>query len=408
MANKRKTKIAGKPIFILAGIGVALGFVTAYYYGIQKPAEPPAFHPASNPYAKGIYAQGIIESAQTNGENINIYPEVGGTVTKILVSEGQTVKAGTPILQLDDSIQRATTEQLKAQSQAALTMLEELKAEPRKETLDVAIAQVDAARAGLKNAHDQFKKVMGSYRINPQSISKTDRDNAINTQKISQKNLEVAEKQYELTKAGAWIYDIRNQENQYAALTKQYESANALLAKYQLQAPSDGVVLAINTAIGSYISPQGVYGTYTQALTPVIVMGGSPQFLQLRTYVDEILVHRLPPPEQMEGNMFIRGTNIKVPIEYVRVQPYVSPKIELSDERQERVDVRVLPIIFRFPKPKDVNIYPGQLVDVYLGAKEVAEAAPRLQLPGQASEEKTNQEPNGQPSSAQEGPSSRP
>ena len=82
--------------------------------------------------------------------------------------------------------------------------------------------------------------------------------------------------------------------------------------------------------------------------------------------------------------MFIRGTDIKIPIEYVRMQPYVSPKIELSDQRQERVDVRVLPIIFRFPKPKDVNIYPGQLVDVYLGAKEVAEAVPRPQLPGQA------------------------
>ncbi len=41
------------------------------------------------------------------------------------------------------------------------------------------------------------------------------------------------------------------------------------------------------------------------------------------------------------------------------MQPMVSPKIELSDERQERVDVRVLPIIFKVEKPKDVNLYPG-------------------------------------------------
>jgi len=26
----------------------------------------------------------------------------------------------------------------------------------------------------------------------------------------------------------------------------------------------------------------------------------------------------------------------------------------------------VLPIIFKFEKPKDVNLYPGQLVDVYI------------------------------------------
>jgi hypothetical protein len=65
--------------------------------------------------------------------------------------------------------------------------------------------------------------------------------------------------------------------------------------------------------------------------------------------------------------MSIRGTDInKVPLEFVRVQPYVSPKIELSNERQEQVDLRVLPVIFRFEK-KDAPVYPGQLVDVYIG-----------------------------------------
>jgi HlyD family secretion protein len=64
--------------------------------------------------------------------------------------------------------------------------------------------------------------------------------------------------------------------------------------------------------------------------------------------------------------MSIRGTDIKVPLEFVRVQPYVSPKIELSNEKQEQVDLRVLPVIFRFEK-KDAPVYPGQQVDVYIG-----------------------------------------
>jgi HlyD family secretion protein len=63
------------------------------------------------------------------------------------------------------------------------------------------------------------------------------------------------------------------------------------------------------------------------------------------------------------------GTELKVPLEFVRVQPYVSPKIELSNERQERVDLRVLPVIFRFQK-QDLPVYPGQLVDVYIGTKK--------------------------------------
>ncbi len=54
----------------------------------------------------------------------------------------------------------------------------------------------------------------------------------------------------------------------------------------------------------------------------------------------------------------------------MRVQQYVSPKIELSNQRTERVDVRVLPVIFRFDRPKDVNLYLGQLVDVYIAQAE--------------------------------------
>ena len=36
----------------------------------------------------------------------------------------------------------------------------------------------------------------------------------------------------------------------------------------------------------------------------------------------------------------------------------MTPKIELSNERQERVDLRVLPVIFRFERPKDMPLYP--------------------------------------------------
>ncbi|MEW6317506.1 MAG: efflux RND transporter periplasmic adaptor subunit, partial [Pseudomonadota bacterium] len=76
-------------------------------------------------------------------------------------------------------------------------------------------------------------------------------------------------------------------------------------------------------------------------------------------------VHRLPPGT-VQARMFVRGTDVSVPLEFVRVQPYVSPKIQLSDQRAERVDVRVLPLLFRFKQPDKLAVYPGQLVDVYL------------------------------------------
>ncbi len=98
-----------------------------------------------------IYAEGIVESVQSSGENINVYPEVPGTVKQILVSEGQEVKKGAPLLLIDPSIQRATTKQLKSSAEAAHAMLEELRAEPRKETLDVNEAQVRCCSSRLEN-----------------------------------------------------------------------------------------------------------------------------------------------------------------------------------------------------------------------------------------------------------------
>jgi len=353
-------------LFTIAVVGIVAGCVAGYVFSIEKPAEPPVFHPASDPYTQGIYAEGMVESDQPSGENINVYPEVPGTVKQILVAEGQVVHKGEPLVAIDDSIQKATTEQLQSQAQAAQSMLQELKAEPRKENLDIAEAQVESAQATLKTAEDALSKQQAAYEMDPMSISKDALDSAINASAVAQANLAVAKRQYELTKAGAWVYDITNQDRQYNASQKSYISSSALLGKYTLRAPRDGVVLSINPTVGSFVSTQGSYDSYTQGMLPVMVLGSTQGSLNVRCYVDEILVHRLPPPNKMKAQMSVRGTDTKVSLDYLRMQPFVSPKIELSDQRTERVDVRVLPIIFKIGKFENMNLYPGELVDIYI------------------------------------------
>jgi HlyD family secretion protein len=356
-----------KILFIISGLGLALALISAYIFAEQPRAQPPLFNPAANPYASGIYSEGMIESDQAHGENINIYPEVPGPITQILASEGQQVHRGDPLLTIDDSVQRATAEQVRSQADAALAMLNELKAEPRPENLAVALAQLESARASLKNTADGLAKQQHSYDIDPRSVSMDALDNARNAEKVAATNLQVVERQYELTKAGAWSYDIQNQERQYTALAKAYAAAAALLAKYTIRAPADGVVLTLQTGVGSYVSPQGAYDSYTQGFDPLIVMATPQTHLQVRAYVDEILIDRLPAPDRIKAEMVIRGTQTHVPLTFTRIQPYVSPKIELSDGRQERVDVRVLPVMFRFENSTNLHLYSGQLVDVYVG-----------------------------------------
>ena len=203
-------------------------------------------------------------------------------------------------------------------------------------TIDDSIqkATVELAEANLKVARDQYDKDLVSYDIDPKSISKDVLDTAKDTV-----------------------------DQTVAAL----KAARALLKKYTLKAPINGVVLAVNAAVGSYVSSQGNYDTYTELFNPLVVMGASQDYLAVRCYVDEILISRLPSAYHIKAEMSITGTNIKVPLEFVRVQPYVSPKIELSNEKQEQVDLRVLPVIFRFEKG-DARVYPGQMVDVYIGS----------------------------------------
>ncbi len=316
-------------LFLISAIGIFFGLFSAYLSAQQPPQLPPVFNPAPDPYGRGIYATGIIESQQTHGANVAIFPEVPGPITRVLVAEGDVVKAGDPLLSIDDSVQRQTTDQQKAQ-------------------IDVTTAQIANAKANLKTAADTLAKQERSYAIDPKSVSRDVLDTARNTAKAAETAVTVAERQYD-------------------AQLKAEAAAEALLVKYTIRAPRDGVVLSIEAAVGSYVSAQGAYDAYTQGYLPLIVMGSAPGVLEVRAYVDEILINRLPPIARMSGRMYIQGTDINMPLTFERMQPYVSPKIELSDQRLEQVDVRVLPIIFRFEKPENVSLFPGQLVDVYIG-----------------------------------------
>ena len=133
-------------------IGVVLAIGAAYIFGLKQNPLPPAFNPASNPYSNGIYAEGIIESLQSSGSNINIYPEVAGTVNRIPVKEGQDVAAGDILLSIDDSVQKATTQQAKA--------------------------QIQVAQASLRTAQDAYAKQKAAADIDPRAVSKDALDSA--------------------------------------------------------------------------------------------------------------------------------------------------------------------------------------------------------------------------------------
>lgn len=303
-----------KYIFFLSALGLLGALFSVYIYSTPQHVQPPVFDPSSNPFTQGIYANGIVESDQASGANMNIYPEVSGTVRSVLIHEGEDVAKDAPLFVIDNSLQQ--------------------------NNLLVAQAQMGVAAAALKTAQDQYAKLKAAYDMNHDFVSKDELDNAHNAALVAQAGVELARRQYGMNAV--------------------------LLRKYTVHAPADGMVMVLNAGIGSYVSPQGVYDTYTGGNDPIAVMGGPKRSMAVRVYIDEILVARMPPPENLVAQMSVRGSDVRVPLEFVRIQPYVTPKIDLSNGRQERVDVRVLPLLFRFKSDPKFPIYPGQLVDVYI------------------------------------------
>ena len=55
-------------------------------------------------------------------------------------------------------------------------------------------------------------------------------------------------------------------------------------------------------------------------------------------------------------------------LEFVRIEPYVKPKRSLTGATSERVDTRVLQVLYK-AGPSPVPLYAGQQVDVFLEAR---------------------------------------
>jgi hypothetical protein len=72
---------------------------------------------------------------------------------------------------------------------------------------------------------------------------------------------------------------------------------------------------------------------------------------------------------------FLRGNrDIHTPLKFVRFEPYVIPKTSLTGDTTERVDTRVLQVIYSFERG-DLPIYAGQQMDIYVEAPEASATA---------------------------------
>jgi multidrug resistance efflux pump len=143
------------------------------------------------------------------------------------------------------------------------------------------------------------------------------------------------------------------------------ERAEVDLELLTVRAPIDGTVLQVNVRAGEF-APAGL------VTTPLIVMGNLDP-LNVRVDIDEIDVGLFRPEAQAFASL--RGqAERRASLTFVRIDPIVVPKKSLTGAATERVDTRVLRVVYALP-PDTLPAYSGQQVDVFIAAPQPATAA---------------------------------
>jgi hypothetical protein len=82
--------------------------------------------------------------------------------------------------------------------------------------------------------------------------------------------------------------------------------------------------------------------------------------------VDENDASRVRPAAS--ATAYLRGNRqVNTPLKFVRFEPYVVPKKSLTGDTTERVDTRVLQVIYSFDR-NNLPIFVGQQMDVFIEA----------------------------------------
>ena len=317
---------------------------------VHKSTTPPSRPPQSTSQS-AVGAVGLVEP---ESENIAISCPVSGLVTAVYVNAGDRVKAKQKLFSLDDRDLQAELRVKEAALDAARARVKRLEEQPRAEDIPPAEAKVREAQANLADAEVQMRLIESV--TDRRAVREEDVQRRRIAYQAAQARLNEAKSQLALLKAGAWAPDLAIARSEAAQAEAQAKQIRTDIDRLTITAPLDGVILQKKVRIGQFAQ----CGPTSE---PLIVMGGGTH-LNIRADIDEADAWRVRPSTAAVA--YVRGdTREKLPLEFVRYEPYVVPKKSLTGDSTERVDTRVLQVIYRISDDK-APVYVGQQMDVYI------------------------------------------
>lgn len=320
----------------------------------HNPAPPPPpVDPSRSPYATRLAGAGLIEPMT---ENIAVGTHLPGVVQEVFVKVGQPVKKGDPLFRLDERQLQAERKVRQAALAAATAKLKKLEDMPRPEELPSAQARVREADANLANEQDQLMRAQPLY--DRRAISEEELIRRRQMFRMAKEQLSRVQAEYDLLKAGAWAPDKAVASADVAQARAQLDQTQTELERLVVRASVDGEVLQVNVRPGEFVAAQ----------PGPLVMLGNVHRLHLRVDISEHDLFRFQSDAPAQASP--RGhAQHQIPLTFVRVEPFVVPKKSLTGVSTERVDTRVLQVIYALGESAS-RLYVGQQMDVYIDAKK--------------------------------------
>jgi len=274
---------------------------------VRKGGEIPV---PPNPYVEPFaspFAQWVAGSGmiESLGEEIEVGSPVSGIIEKIYVVEEQDVKEGDPLFTID---------------------FREFNAER-----EARVASVITAQAELQEANRTLKYY--------QSIKDK---RAVSADIVSEKYSAVAVLEARVAEANARV-----------------RQSEVEIDRRTIRSPISGRVLRLMIEKGEFAT--------NQAQSKSLVILGDVTTYQVRVQIDETESWRITQGARAVASL--RGAQEASSfLTFLRIEPLIIPKRSLTGESNERVDTRVLEVIYTLD-PKSLAVRPGQLVDVFVEVK---------------------------------------
>ena len=225
----------------------------------------------------------------TNGkvepiQNFEAHSPVATTVKRLLIKEGEHVRQGQLLLQLDDAYLRSQAARAQAQMKAAQANQSDLKNSGTQEellTLDSELIKARSTHDAAQRNLDAFRRLQqqgaasaGEVKQAEDALQRAQADTTLLEQKKKDRY-----SQSEVAKVQA----------QGAEAQAAYEAAEDALAKSSVRAPFDGIVYALPVKQGAYVQ-----------VGDLLLQEGDLSRMLVRTFVDEPDIGRLGTGQKIE------------------------------------------------------------------------------------------------------------